>query len=77
MRYELEDVKIRQRLAGCVSNFFHQSDAPFRVDKRSLLFAPPGGRQDEVRLLRRVRARIHILHDEELQFAKHACQFSP
>lgn len=63
---ELEDAEIREGLAGCVTNLLKGADATFGIDEGTGLFAPRGGREEEVGGLGRLGGGIHVLDHEEV-----------
>src|SRR2546425_5902248 len=48
-------------------NFLRETDAAFGVDERPFLLAPARRRENQMRLLRCVGGRVHVLHDEEFE----------
>ena len=70
----LEDVEVGERLAGRARDLLDQADAALGVDERAFLFAPAGGGQHEVRELRGLGRRVHVLHDEEVEPRQHVAQ---
>jgi hypothetical protein len=65
MRDQLENMKIRQRLARCFCHFFHETDPALGIDERQFLISPARRAHDEIRVPGRGRRVIKVLHHEE------------
>lgn len=67
---EFEDGEVAQGLAGGAGDFFGDGEAALAVDENAVLLAPAGGGEDEVGELGGLGRRIHVLHDEKLEFGE-------
>src|SRR3954469_10627148 len=65
---EFKDMKIGQGRARRAAHFFDESDAALRINERALFFTPTGSRKIKMAQLGRLRAGIHVLHDQKIEF---------
>ena len=61
-------------MAGCAAHFRAVADAALAVDEASFFFAPTSRGENEMRTFGRLRAAVHVLHDEEVEFVEDAIE---